>query len=59
MFSVCPGWVQTGMGGSAAPLSVEDSVKTFEDLLTEEFFVGRARSEYQGRLIGRGKVLEI
>ncbi len=32
-FSACPGWVSTSMGGSAAPLTPEESARRLADLL--------------------------
>jgi NAD(P)-dependent dehydrogenase (short-subunit alcohol dehydrogenase family) len=32
--SMCPGWVRTGMGGLAAPRSVEEAVDTIVWLVT-------------------------
>lgn len=34
--SVCPGWVQTGMGGENAPLTVEEGANTAVWLATAE-----------------------
>ena len=32
-FSACPGWVSTSMGGSAAPLTPEESARRLADLV--------------------------
>jgi NAD(P)-dependent dehydrogenase (short-subunit alcohol dehydrogenase family) len=46
-----PGWVRTDMGGSAAPLSVEDSVRGLADVLETRRSAKHLYLDYQGREI--------
>jgi NAD(P)-dependent dehydrogenase (short-subunit alcohol dehydrogenase family) len=43
LVALCPGWVRTDMGGSAAPLSVEDSVACMRQALAGVKHLGRAQ----------------
>ena len=43
LVALCPGWVRTDMGGSAAPLAVEDSVASMRQALASVKHLGRAQ----------------
>jgi NAD(P)-dependent dehydrogenase (short-subunit alcohol dehydrogenase family) len=52
VLSVAPGWVRTDMGGAAAPLSVEESVRGIADLLENRAGSGRhGFVDHRGRTV--------
>ncbi len=46
-----PGWVRTAMGGEAAPLSVEESVRGLADVIERDHAPGHRFVDYQGQTI--------
>ncbi len=50
VLAIAPGWVRTDMGGSGAPLSVDDSVRGIVDVLEARAGTGRhGFVDYRGR----------
>lgn len=51
VLSLHPGWVQTAMGGPAAPLSVEESVSGLADVLTAPHTGGHRFVDWRGEAL--------